>query len=177
MVLTLAGLVISSGAWMIWQVSSATGRVRGTSASTLVAQIAVVALVFYAVRHLGWGATGVALVYFAVSLVIEFLVWWPLGLKLADATCGAWTRETLLPGLAPGCLAAVVWAALGLLVPLDSWVRLGLCTAAGALCYLAVLLAFCLEPKDRADLAKTIVKIRNFVGWDSTTRASALLED
>lgn len=170
MVLTLAGLLTTSGAWMIWQVSNATGRVRATSVCTLVMQVAVVSLVYFAVHTLGWGASGVALAAFAVSVIAEFLVLWPLGLRLAEATFDAWVRETLIPGLAPGCVAAVVWAALGVLVRPDSWILLGLCAVAGALCYLAVLLAFCLEPKDRQDLAEMIARLKNFARWDLFTR-------
>jgi O-antigen/teichoic acid export membrane protein len=166
MVLSLAGLPITSGAWMIWQVSNATGRVRATSIYILVTQVSIIALASYAVQTWGWGATGVALAALAVSAIPEFLVLWPLGLKLADATFDAWARQTLIPGLAPGCVAGVVWAALGVTVRPDGWTSLGLCTLAGALCYVAVLLAFCLEPKDRKDLAEMIVRLKNFARWD-----------
>jgi hypothetical protein len=36
-----------------------------------------------------------------------------------------------------------------------------LCTLAGMVCYFIVLLTVCLEPRDREDLGKTIVKIKN----------------
>jgi O-antigen/teichoic acid export membrane protein len=154
MILTLAGLVVTGGASMVWQVSTATGHVRGTSIWVLVTQAAIVVLAVYAVRTLGWGATGVALAAVTVGMVAEPLALWPLGLTLAGATFTAWVRETLLPGVAPGCVAAVVWVALGIYLRPATWVSLGLCTAAGVLCYLGVLLAFCLEPRDREDLSK-----------------------
>ncbi len=163
MVLTLAGLVVSSGSWMVWQVSNATGRVRGPSLYVLVTQMLIVAATYYTVRTLGWGATGVALALFVVGTFAEAVVLLPLGLKLAEATFGAWTRATLIPGLMPGCVAAVVWAALGIFVRPESWGMLGLCTGAGAGCYLAVLLWFCLEPADREDWNKMISRFTDSI--------------
>lgn len=161
MVLTLGGLPVACGAWMIWHVASATGRLRPTSLYVLATQTAIVALVFCAVRLLGWGASGVGLAAFAVGFVAEFLVLWPLGLRLAGATFDAWVRETLIPGLTPGCVASVVWVVLALVVKPDSWMAVGLCTAAGLLCYWVVLLAFCLEPRDREDLTKLVARRGN----------------
>jgi O-antigen/teichoic acid export membrane protein len=161
MILSLVGLPITGGAWMIWQVSNATGRLRGPSSYVLVSQMAIIASVYYAVRILGWGALGAALATIAVGVLPDFLVLWPLGLRLSGATFDGWVRETLIPGLTPGILASVVWSGLGVLVQPASWTALGLCTLAGMVCYLIVLLAVCLEPRDREDLGKTIVKIKN----------------
>lgn len=161
MVLMLATLPITGGVWMIWQVSNATGRVRGTSLYVLGTQAAIMAVAYYMVRIAGWGATGAAVAVFAASIVPEFLVLWPLGLKLSGARFGEWTRETLIPGLTPGIIASVAWSGLGLLVQPQSWTALGLCTLAGMLCYGVVLLVFCLEPKDREDLAKVMGKVKN----------------
>jgi len=160
MILMLATLPITGGVWMIWQVSNATGRVRGPSLYVLATQAGIMATAYYAVRILGWGAIGAALAAFAASILPEFLVLWPLGLKLSGATFGEWVRETLIPGLTPGIVASVVWSALGILVKPHSWSALGLCTLIGMLCYMVVLLTFCLEPRDREDLAKVIAKIR-----------------
>jgi O-antigen/teichoic acid export membrane protein len=161
MILALVGLPLSNGAWMIWQVSNATGRLRGISTCVLATQVAIIAAAYYAVRILGWGAIGAALGTLVVSILPECLVLWPLGLRLSGATFGGWVRETLIPGLTPGILASVVWSGLAILVQPESWTALGLCTLAGMLCYVVVLLAFCLEPKDREDLAHVIAKIRN----------------
>ena len=163
MVLTLAGVPLAYGAWMIWQVASATGRLRPTSLYVLVSQGAIVALVFCAVRLLGWGASGVGLAAFTVGIFAEVLVLWPLGLRLAGATFGAWVRETLIPGLTPGCVASVVWAALALVVRPDNWLTVGLCVITGVLCYWTVLLGLCLEPRDREDLAKVAARLGSFL--------------
>jgi O-antigen/teichoic acid export membrane protein len=161
MTLSLVTLPIASGAWMIWQVSNATGRVRGPSTYVLTTQMAIVVMAYYAVRILGWGAMGAALGAFVVSVLPDCLVLWPLGLRLSGATFREWVRETLLPGLTPGILASVVWSGLGLVVQPETWTALGLCTLAGVLCYMIVLLTVCLEPRDREDLAKVIAKVRN----------------
>jgi hypothetical protein len=42
----------------------------------------------------------------------------------------------------------------------DTWLKLGVCTVVGAVCYGAILLRFCLAPKDRADLAEVISKVK-----------------
>jgi O-antigen/teichoic acid export membrane protein len=158
MVLTLAGLAVSGGSWMVWQVSNATGRVRATSLYVLTTQALTVAATYYTVRTWGWGATGVAVSLFTVGILAEALVLVPLAMRLADASFSAWTRETLIPGLTPGAVAAVVWAVLGIFVRPGSWSMLGLCTGAGAVCYLTVLLVFCLEPKDHDDLSAMVSK-------------------
>lgn len=161
MILSLVSLPITGGAWMIWQVSNATGRLRGLSIYVLVSQLAIIASVYYAVRILGWGALGAAIATIAVAFLPDFLVLWPLGLKLSGATFDGWVRETLVPGLTPGILASVVWSGLGVLVRPASWTALALCTLAGMGCYVIVLLAVCLEPRDREDLGKMIAKIKN----------------
>jgi Na+-driven multidrug efflux pump len=175
MVLTLATLPTGGGVWLIWQVSNATGRVRAVSLFVLLMQAAVVGLSYGAVYLLGWGVMGVALACFAVGITSEVLLLWPLGLKLSGATFDAWTRQTLVPGLTPGCVAGVVWAALNVIVPPSSWAGLGVCTAVGVLCYLTVLLAFCLEPKDREDLTVLIAKLTNVVrfGFGVSRQVSA----
>ena len=88
---------------MIWQVASATGRLRPTSLYVLVSQEAIV----------GWSSVPCACWEGRFpawpwppspwALFAEFLVLWPLGLRLAGATFNAWVRETLIPGLTPGC--------------------------------------------------------------------------
>lgn len=165
-VFTLSCLPISNGAWMIWQVANATGRIRGLGIRSLVIQVLVIGAAFYLVREHGWGAVGAAFASFAIGVVTTSITLWPLGLKLADVEFTAWVRQTLVPGLAPGCVAAVVWVALNILVEPDSWMGLGLCTALGILCYMGMLLAFCLEPRDKEDLATVFTRIRDRMqGW------------
>ncbi len=160
MVLTLACLPLTGGTRMVWHVANATGRVRPTGIYALATQLIVIGLTFYTVGTLGWGGLGAALAAAVIGGVSSVAVAWPLGLKLADVKFEKWVRETLVPGLTPGCVAAVVWVALRITVRPDTWIELGACTAAGLLCYLTVLLAFCLEPKDREDLAEVLAGMR-----------------
>ncbi|MCU0916680.1 MAG: hypothetical protein MUC88_19280 [Planctomycetes bacterium] len=132
MVLSLVNLITMGGSWMVWQLANALGRVRATGVRVLVSQPLIVALTWYVVYTLGWGtagfglgACGVALAACMIGLFFDVLLIWPLGLKLADVPFGVWVRQTLIPGLAPGCLASVVWVALDLLVAPDRWPALG----------------------------------------------------
>lgn len=163
MMLTLACLPLTGGTWMIWQVANASARVRPTGLYALGTQLIIIAATFYTVGKLGWGGFGAALAASIIGAASSVLVAWPLGLKLADVRFAAWVRQTLVPGLTPGCVASVAWVLLGILVKPDSWVGLGLCTAVGLVCYLTVLLAFCLEPRDRQDLAEVLARTRSFI--------------
>jgi O-antigen/teichoic acid export membrane protein len=172
MIVTLAGLPITGGTWMVWQVANATGRVRSVNLYAFSLQVIVIPLVFWIVYTLrsevsvgGLVPGCVGLMLLAVSVFPEVLILWPMGLKLAGATFPAWVRETLIPGLAPACVASLVWSILAVVVQPQSWMGLGLCVLAGALCYLIVLLGFCLEPRDREDLAHGIARIKNAAGW------------
>jgi O-antigen/teichoic acid export membrane protein len=173
MALTLAGLFLAGGTWLMWQVANATARVRATGLYALVTQLATCGATLYAVKWLGWGGIGAALAGFLVGAAATVLAGWPLGLKLAGVKFGTWVRQTLIPGLTPACLAAPVWLALDLFVQPDSWFGLGLCTAGGALCYLAVLLMLCLEPGDQADLATLLTRIRSFCWGGPMSRAGS----
>ena len=160
MVLTLAGYPIISGASMVWQVAHATGNVRPVGVRNLSTQVIAIGLTLYLVGVAGWGALGPAYAGLAVGTVSTVVLVWPLGFKLADVKFDTWIRKTLLPGLAPAAVGTVVWAALKLTVKPDSWLELGWCVLLGLLCYGVVLLRFCLSPRDRADLAQAMAKVK-----------------
>jgi O-antigen/teichoic acid export membrane protein len=164
MALTLASLFLAGGTWLMWQVANATARVRATGLYALTTQLATCGATLYAVHWLHWGGIGAALAGFLVGAVAVVGVGWPLGLRLAGVKFETWVRQTLLPGLLPACLAAPVWLALDWLVRPQSWAALALCTAAGAACYLAVLVTLCLEPSDRADVATLLTRVRRRAG-------------
>ncbi len=158
---TLACLPLHNGAWMIWHVANATGRIRALGIRSLVIQLLVIGATFYLVREQGWGAVGAAFASFGITVATTSLTLWPLGLKLANVEFAAWVRQTLVPGLAPGCVAAVAWVALDIVAKPNSWIGLGLCTGLGILCYTAILLGFCLEPRDKQDLAAILTRVRS----------------
>ena len=163
MVLVLAGLPVTNGTYMIWQVAIATGRVRATGIYALITQVVSIVGVYCVAGRLGWGATGVALVLFATAVLSAPIALWPLGLRLAGVEFGTWVRQTLIPGLTPACVAAVVWMGLDIAYGPDSWIGVGLCTLAGMLCYAGVLFGYCLEPRDKEDLAKGIARVRALI--------------
>ncbi len=158
---TLACLPLHNGAWMIWHVANATGRIRALGIRSLVIQLLVIGATFYLVREHGWGAVGAAFASFGIAVATTSLTLWPLGLKLANVEFATWVRQTLVPGLAPGCVAAVAWVALDIVAKPNSWIGLGLCTGLGILCYTAILVGFCLEPRDKQDLATILTKVKS----------------
>jgi O-antigen/teichoic acid export membrane protein len=161
MSLSLACLALTAGTQMIWPLASATGRVRLTGASALISQLVVFACAAYVLKTLQWGAVGVVLTIFTVGLITSVAVIWPLGQRLAGITFGVFARQTLLPGLTPGCVASVVWVLLGIVWRPDSWGGLGACTLIGMIVYAGVLLTYCLEPLDRQDLARILTGIKS----------------
>lgn len=174
MVLTLAGLVVARGNWMMWHVANAKGRIRGVGICSLLMQLAIIGITYYVVGRLGWGAVGAALTRFTVGAVLTCAVAWPLAMSLADVTFSRWIGQTWLPGLTPGCVSAFVWAALGETVAPNTWLGLGACTAAGLACYVTVLLAFCLEPNDRRDLTAMLGTLRSHIGRRKTSQQNAV---
>ena len=159
MVLTLGCLPVTAGTYMLWPLANAVGRVRLAGAVSLATQLTIIAGAFYMVVKLHWGAVGVALATFVVLTVASVGVTWRLGQKLANITFGTYVRQTLLPGLTPGCVGAAVWVLLDIAVRPETWTGLGLCTLIGTACYIAVLLGFCLEPQDRQDLTQIQGKV------------------
>ena len=173
MIFSLVCIPISHGASMVWQVAHATGQIRPVGLRNLGSQLVTIAVTLYVVGVVGWGAVGAAFAALIVGTISTVVLVWPLGLRLADVEFGAWVRRTLLPGLTPAAAGALVWAALKLVVAPDTWTTLGLCTLIGAVCYGAVLLRFCLAPKDRADLAEVIAKVKPWVRMPRMVRKGA----
>jgi O-antigen/teichoic acid export membrane protein len=156
MALSLASIAIGAGGWMLWPLANAAGRVQLTGAMAFGSRLALIASAFYVVGKLQWGAFGVAVASFLVHSLASVTINWLLGQRLAGIRFDEFTRRTLVPGLTPGCVASVIWVLFGLWFRPDSWAALGLCTLAGVIVYLGVLLGFCLEPQDKRDYDKVI---------------------
>lgn len=161
LVVSLACYLMSPGIWMTWTMAAAKAQLRPLGIRISAAQFSGVLLTVVMTGWLGLGAMGAALAAFIASSFSLVFFSLPIGLRLAEVRLETWIRRTLVPGLAPGCTAAVVWMSLHVFATPDSWLEIGWCVLAGGLCYLAVLLAFCLEPKDRADLLEILRRIRN----------------
>jgi O-antigen/teichoic acid export membrane protein len=164
MALTLAGYVLSAGNWMGWGMAVARAQMRPLSFRVCLAQLLAVLGILLLTGWFGLGAIGAAVASFAAMVLSDVFLMLPICLRLAEVNLDTWIRKTLVPGLVPGCTAAVVWLSLNLLVKPDSWLELGWCTALGALCYAAVLLGVCLEPRDKQDLAMIFAKVRILLG-------------
>lgn len=165
MMLTLACYVLSHGSWLVGTVAAAKAQVRPLGIRLSVAQAAGVVLTIILAGRLGFGRVGAAAIGAAIATLsanafsaVFFTL--PLGLRLAEVKFGSWIRKTLLPGVAPACVTAVVWVSLSLLVKPDTWFEVVACAAAGVPCYFAFLLAFCTEPTDRADLRKILDRVK-----------------
>jgi len=159
--ISLSCYVLSAGSWMSWTMASAKAQMRPLGIRVSLAQVGGVALIVLLTGRLGLGAIGAAIAILLASSFSAVFFSLPIGLRLTEVSLESWIRRTLVPGLVPGCVAAVVWVSLNLLVRPDSWFELGGCVLAGGLCYIAVLLAFCMEPLDRADLLEIIRRARN----------------
>ena len=109
------------------------------------------------------GAVGSALATFLVVTFLYPVLNWPLGWRLAGVNWREWLRETVWPGFAPGIGAALVWTGLQRMSPPQTWLMLGAYAATGCVCYVMILLAFCLQPVDRQDFATVWAKFRSFV--------------
>lgn len=160
LVFLFACSILSSGNWMTWCMANAKADMRPVGICVIVTQVANVALILVATGWFHLGAPGAALASFIVNSVSAVLLLLPVGLRLADVSLATWIERTFVPGVAPGCIAAVAWVALDLWVKPDSWLELGWCTVIGGLVYVAVLLGGCLEPRDKQDLAAILVRAK-----------------
>ncbi|MEN6338052.1 MAG: hypothetical protein ABFE01_27670 [Phycisphaerales bacterium] len=160
MALTLACYVLSAGNWLGWGMAVARAQLRRLSYRVCLTQLLAVLGILLLTGWLGLGAIGAAVASFVVMVFSDVFLMLPIGLRLAEVDLDTWVRKTLVPGLVPGCTAAVAWLSLNLLVKPDSWLEVGWCTALGGLCYAAVLLGVCLEPRDKEDLAMIFAKAK-----------------
>lgn len=164
MMLLLALFPVVYGNVMLPKISHATARMRPLAMRTIFMQSLNLALTFYFVGARRMGAVGSALATFLVVTFLYPVLNWPLGWRLAGVNWREWLRETVWPGFAPGIGAAFVWTGLQRMSPPQTWLMLGAYAAAGCVCYVMILLAFCLQPVDRQDFATAWAKFRSFVG-------------
>ncbi|MBI5094601.1 MAG: oligosaccharide flippase family protein [Candidatus Hydrogenedentes bacterium] len=150
--LLLALFPIMYGSVMLPEFSQATSRIRPAAARQVAMNALNLLLTLYFVGPRQMGALGSALGTTLGLLVLFPWLMWPLGLKMAGVSWRRWLRETVWPGLAPGCTAAVVWLVLRVLVQPSSWWTLFACVLGGGMAYLVVLLLSCLHGEDRVDL-------------------------
>jgi len=160
MTFTLACYVLSHGNWLAGTMAAAKAQVRLLGIQLSMAQVAGVLLTIILAGWLRFGAVGAAIATLSANAFSAVVLTLPLGLRLAEVRLDSWIRKTLIPGVAPACVTAILWISLNLLVKPDTWFEVAACAAAGVPCYLAFLLVFCMEPTDRADLRKVLDRLR-----------------
>jgi O-antigen/teichoic acid export membrane protein len=148
------------GSAMFYRIAFAVGRVGAYYICDLVVQLAMLAMLLFAVFGLELGAPGAALALAGTSVVLHIVLIWPLGLRLVQGTWDRFIRQTLGPGLLPFGAAAVTCLFFRYLIPLDSWARIGVGSAMGAAVYVGVLLLFCLDATDRALVERATAPFR-----------------
>ena len=145
---------------MMPMIAYAKANIRPLALQVIAVQLVNLVLTLYLVGRLRMGAVGSAL----SSLITCSFGWTvlhgPLGLRMTGTSFRRFFKETLIPGACPAMLAAGVWAALGWWLQPTTWSALGGCYAVGAVCYIAVLLLFCLQAKDRDDLRHVAVGVK-----------------
>ena len=150
---------------MMANIAIATAQVRTLALRAVFVQGINLVLTIYLVGVRGMGAVGSALSTFLTMVFIWPVVNYSFALRLADVSFGKWLRETIWPGLLPGLAAAAVWVILKIVVNPSSWLGLAGCVVFGLLCYVVVLLAFCLQPQDRHDLREVTLRIITRIGF------------
>ena len=158
---------------MFYRIAHAIGRIGAYYVCDLVVQGVTLLALLYAVVVRGLGAPGAALAIAGTSGVLHVVLVWPMGLRLIRGRWSLFLRQTLLPGTVPAVAAAGACLLFRQAVPLDNWWRIGAGSLLAGLVYVAVLLAFCLAPPDRALLARVLTRFR---GRSSVPPASELRE-
>jgi hypothetical protein len=121
-------------------------------------------LTLYFVGVLKMGAVGSALPSFLVVAIGQPLLYYPLGWRMAGVSPKRWLRETLAPGLLPGLAGCLAWYGLREFASPRGWSMLAAWTAFGCVCYMGVLVGFCLSPGDKTDLQEVVSRMRARMG-------------
>ncbi len=141
----------------------ATARMKAFTLGAFATQIVSVASMIYVVGWLNMGAVGVASVIAVTLIVSQVIYFWPMGLRMAQVSLKRFLRETLLPGLAPAAAGMLVWLALKLNHPPETWAQLFAWTLLGHAVYALVLFRFCLQGHEKQDIRHFINKITAFI--------------
>ena len=171
MLLVLLVFPFGQGTRMMYPLAEATARIRRLSVYLLAMSAFNLALTLYLVGVLKMGAMGSGLGT-AISIALFYPLFCMLGLQIAEVKGRVWIRKTLIPGLLPSLSALLVLGGLKVLVPLDSWLAVILCSAAGGCAYLATIYFACLQPEDRNDLEKLLSALERLPGVRRLARAA-----
>jgi hypothetical protein len=142
------------------QIALAKARNGPMAVRIVVMELTTVAGIAYLVLVRDMGAVGVGVATLTATALLNPLLIWSFGLKLTEAGFPAFLRESLGRGLLPGLIAAPFWVGAWLL-PLETgfW-TLALSVLTGCAVYAIALFRLCLEPGERADVAKVFASLR-----------------
>ncbi len=136
--------------------ATAMARVRAFFLPAFLFQFGGLGLMLIFVTWLGMGAIGVTLALTIITIGSQLGYFWWFSLRLTETSFATFATEVLWRGLLPAGVGTVVWVGLRLIAAPDTWVRLIGFGAAGALVYVIVLLMFCLNSSERADLRRVL---------------------
>ncbi len=159
MVLLLAAFPIGYGHFMLPRMVTATASVKAFALRTIVAQTCNIGLTLYLVGALEMGAAGSALSTLLVTVILNPILIWPLGMRIAQVTFGVWMRRTMLPGLVPSIVAVAVCFLMQHWWGAQTWFDLGVCVAVSMMVYSLVVLVV-LPAEDRKDMSRLLDIVR-----------------
>lgn len=163
MLISLTLFPLAYGSTLTAAIATAQGKIRRWALILVGMNSANLAVTIYLVGYLEWGAIGSALGTLATTAVFYPLFVYPLGLELVGATFSRWLHETLIPGFAPGVVTAAALLLINGSFIIDTWPRLLAAFTAGGTVY-AVVLAFCFQKEDWADVRRVWDKVSGLVG-------------
>jgi len=168
LVLALAIFPIGLGSIMVWRIAQATGEVRPIGWRIVVTQIINLGVTLVLVGYYKMGAVGAALSSFVIGTISSLFLTWPLSLRMVDVSFHTCIRKTLIPGLLPAAVTAIIIYGLKTIASPASWGLLALYAAVGCMCYVTVLWSFCLSSQDKKDMYKILSKIKYALktGWN-----------
>ena len=115
-------------------------------------------MAYYLIRYREMGAVGAALSSATAAALGQPLLYWPLGRRLAQVTLGHWIRKSVVPGVSPAAMGALIWLGLKYGWPATTWLELGTSVSVGLVGYAAVL-ALCLSGQERKELRRVWQKV------------------
>jgi O-antigen/teichoic acid export membrane protein len=174
MALLLAIFPVSYANVMFSHIALAKAVVRPWATRAIIIHSSNLVLTLYLVGVLRMGAVGSALGTFIPSVVLMPLLYWPMGWRLAGVRPRQWFKETVAPGFLPAVFAGCVWLGLRILVSPSSWLSLGLCALCGLVCYIGILLRFCLTAYEHKNLRLLLSKLPYLSRFTSATAGKVL---
>jgi len=159
--LLLSSASINKGYSMNFKLAVAIGKIKKLSIYAIITQVLNLCITLFLVGIFKMGAFGSALSTAIVAIFIAPILFIPLALRLAEVDFKKWLKITILPGYLPGIAFSIVLIIIKLIDKPDSWAKLILYSTIGCICYLIILLKFCLKDSDRNDLKNVLSKINN----------------